>query len=433
MAELRDLGRRLVEDPPVPPTPSAELRRRWRRRQLRRGGAAVAVIAAAAVAVVGTLAAQGSGTTRIQVIAPPPSGSPPPSTTGTTSSSLAGSPVAFSWTSEGDGWKLTTHPCAQGLCPGLDHTSDGGGHWIALPDPPAVFADHSLDCSAATIVCVNAIAFATPTIGYLYGPALLVTTDGGLTWHRQSGPFIQTMAIDGPQALRVVYTSGGCPGPCQFILQRAPIGTNSWHTLLDKTDLQGITTQILSPAHDIVMAIYGNLAQGAEPAAIYRSLDRGETWDKIPDPCTASDPTYALTQLAATATGGALYGLCGTPASKPTTLINSTDNGSTWISSKPIPGPDHLNLLAAASPTTVAVASTAAGGSGPFTAELLVSTDNGFHWTTAATDHYDIQPNVLQPGWLGFPTPQTGLWLAGPNRLWDTRNGGHTWSKNPLP
>ncbi len=35
---------------------------------------------------------------------------------------------------------------------------------------------------------VNSIRFATPSIGYLFGPALLMTSDGGRTWVREKSP-----------------------------------------------------------------------------------------------------------------------------------------------------------------------------------------------------------------------------------------------------
>ena len=70
MAELRELGRRLIERPPVPVTPIGELRRRWRRRKIRRGGTATAVVVAA-IALLVTVATRGHTTTSVQMAFPP--------------------------------------------------------------------------------------------------------------------------------------------------------------------------------------------------------------------------------------------------------------------------------------------------------------------------------------------------------------------------
>ena len=451
MAELRELGRRLIERPPVPVTPTGELKRRWRRRKIRRGAPA-AVVVIAAVALFLTVATQEDTTTSVQMVSPPsvspPSVSPqsvspgsvsppssvslPPGKTGQVNPTPASSALDLSWTNAEDGWVLSSHPCAQGLCPGLEHTSDGGAHWASLPDPPAVVQSSSTLCFTSTTKCVSDVAFATPSIGYLYGPALFVTIDGGLTWHRQAGLMVQTMAIDGTRALRVSYTGVGCPGPCQSTLQAAPVGSDTWHTLVKPTNLSDVGSQILSSGNDIFLALYGNLAQGAQPATIYRSLDGGNSWSTLADPCVAAAHLSVLTQLAAT-NSGTLDGLCWSARSNTTLSIVSHSDGSRWDAPQLIPGGSGVGLIAAAGPTTIAVATPDVGGSGPFTAELLVSTDSGHHWTAAVKRSYELHLYAALPAWLGFETPEVGRWVSGPNDIWTTSNGGRSWVRSVLP
>lgn len=71
MTDLSDLGRRLVDDPPVAPTARADLERRWRRRSRRRMAAAAAMVVAAGSVVAGVVATTGGTAARVQVASPP--------------------------------------------------------------------------------------------------------------------------------------------------------------------------------------------------------------------------------------------------------------------------------------------------------------------------------------------------------------------------
>ncbi len=129
--------------------------------------------------------------------------------------------LSTSWISATEGWVLAAQPCATGTCTRLAHTTDGGQYWQVLPDPPAAIQEGTTDCTVNA--CVSQVSFASPTIGYLYGPALLMTTDGGLTWHVQPGLQTGTLTIADGQVYCGAFTSDGCPGPCQRSLQEAPV------------------------------------------------------------------------------------------------------------------------------------------------------------------------------------------------------------------
>ena len=75
--------------------------------------------------------------------------------------------------------------CAGGTWTRLARTTGGGQHWQLLPDPGPSRRRAASYCPDQA--CVSWVSFASPMVGYLYGPALLMTTDGGLTWHVQPG------------------------------------------------------------------------------------------------------------------------------------------------------------------------------------------------------------------------------------------------------
>ena len=341
--------------------------------------------------------------------------------------------LSTSWVSASEGWGLAAQPCDKGTCTRLARTTDGGQHWQLLPDPPARIQDGTTDCSAQ--VCVSRVSFASPAIGYLYGPALLMTTDGGLTWHAQPGPQTETLTIAGGHVYRVTYTSGGCPGPCQPSLLEAPAGSSSWRTLIGRLAEPGRSdsAQIIVSGPDVLIAMYGSLA-GPIPAqaVVYRSAGGGGTWRQVADPCSGLGPQGPnqeedLIGLAA-APGGFFAGLCAPHNITSTFVITSADAGATWRPTAAPPQGRWLGFVAAASPATIAVASGAMGGNGTDTAQLLVTTDGGQRWVTAATDTQDLTAGSA-PAWLGFETPLAGQWLGDPHGVWTTTDGGLHWTR----
>jgi hypothetical protein len=345
--------------------------------------------------------------------------------------------VGLSWVSATDGWALAAQPCVSGTCARLAHTTDGGLHWQALPSPPARLQGGSVDCS--TVACVTGVQFASPTVGYLYGPALLMTSDGGRTWHPQPGLQVETLTIAGGQVYRVGYDHGGCPGPCLPTLQRASIGSSAWRPLIsqlaypDRSD----AAQIVSSGSTLLLAMFGSQAGPVSAqAVIYGSADGGATWQQRADPCAGrgaggNSREGDLTDLAG-APAGLLAGLCSQRGESGTFVVSSSDGGHSWQTAGALRGAQPLALLAAASPTTLAVSTGAAGGSGALTAQLLVTTDAGRHWSTAATQTQQIlQAGV--PAWLGFEGSRTGRWISGPHSIWTSNDGGLHWNQIRFP
>ena len=371
-----------------------------------------------------------------------PAANPAPMATAPLSFSATAAPglanswlVDLSWVSATDGWALAAQPCVSGTCVRLAHTTDGGQHWQALPSPPAQFQDGTVDCSK--VACVSGVQFASPTVGYLYGPALLMTSDGGRTWHAQPGLQVETLAIAGSQVYRVGYDHLGCPGPCQPTLQRATVGSSVWRPLISKLAYSdGVAAQIVSSGSTLLLAMFSNQAQGFAQAVVYRSADGGATWQQSTDPCSGpgagtNSEAGELTDLAG-APAGLLAGLCSPRSGSGTFVVTSADGGQSWQTAGALPGVQALAMLAAASPTTLAVSTGVTGGSGTFTARLLVTTNAGRHWTTAATETQQIlQAGV--PAWLGFRTSQAGTWISGPHSIWTTNDGGLHWTRTRFP
>lgn len=341
----------------------------------------------------------------------------------------------LSWVGPADAFALSRQPCAVGTCPVVARTTDGGDHWRELPATPARITSTT---GCTILQCVNGIsgiAFASSAVGYLYGPSMFMTTDGGQTWQPVTGPKVAALAVGRGQVFRVVFPHGGCPGVCAPSLQVAPVGSTAWRTVLGPLSVATATTyQILASASDVYLVVYGDLAAGAgtQRALLYRSTDGGATFEDLADPCLGRLPTqYVLTALAA-APGGVLEGLC-TPrdtVSGRQYLVASINAGSSWQPLRPLPS-GTFGVISAASASTIAVATGPVGGSGTRTAKLLVTADGGKSWKTAATDTF--QPKTLAVAQLGFVTAQVGWWLADGHRVFVTTDGGTRWSTERYP
>jgi photosystem II stability/assembly factor-like uncharacterized protein len=346
--------------------------------------------------------------------------------------------LSTSWFSASEGWALAALPCGLSTCTRVAQTTDAGQTWHVLPTPAARIQDGSVNCSAQT--CVSQIAFATPEIGYLYGPALLMTTDGGQTWHAEPGLQTETLTVASGQVYRVIYSHGGCPGPCQPALQEAAVGSTSWRTLIGQLNEpdRSSSAQIIVSGSDVLVATYGSLA-GPIPAeaVVYGSADGGGTWRQSADPCAGLGPNGPkqeedLIALSA-APGGFFAGMCAPHNITSTFVITSANAGATWRPTAAAPRGQWLGFVAAASQSTIAVASGALSGNGTDTAQLLITADGGRSWVTAATDTQNLSAgNPITgnaPAWLGFETPQVGHWLGDPHGIWTTTDGGQHWSR----
>ena len=336
--------------------------------------------------------------------------------------------VDLSWVSPEDGFALASRPCDKGSCAVVARTTNAGTSWTALPPTPAFCTDAT--CSDA----VSGIAFASSTVGYLFGPATFMTTDGGERWQALPGPQVESLAVGGGQGFRIAYAHSGCPGPCNPVLQVAPLGSATWHTVL--SDLgYGAGNYLVVSGPDVYVVTHGNLASGVgtQRSTISRSIDGGATFETLTDPCAGRLRTPHVLSALAAAPGGVLEGICtrraGTGGQY---LVSSSDAGATW-QLRPLPSgaTRYFGEIATASASTIAVATGAVGGSGTTTATLLVTTDGGKSWATAATDTFPVEETAAVAQ-LGFGTSQVGSWVADPHSVFVSTDGGAHWKRFPF-
>lgn len=339
----------------------------------------------------------------------------------------------LAWVTDTVGWALAAVPCAGKLCPAVAATTDGGVTWRPLPDPPAppfTSGQPGVRCAQAT--CVDQIRFATATVGYLFGPGFLMTVDGGRSWQQVPGPPVEDLEVNGGSVFRVVYDHTGCPGPCEGTLEEAAAGSNTWRTLLQLPLIGGSDEALILQGSDLYLPIYGDPADGQPFVGLYRSLDGGQTWQQLANPCASTEVSAEDPVDFAAAPDGYLAALCFSITEPSTATVLTSDNsGSSWGPQLPVPG--NAGLIAAPSAGRLVVGTWPTGGEGPTASTLSISADGGRVWSTAASDstHLDAEP-VGASLYLGFVDATRGQWIGDGLTIWSTTDGGASWSSRPF-
>ncbi len=334
-------------------------------------------------------------------------------------------PVSVSFVSPSQGFVLGTSPCAHAPCTSVLTTGNGGTSWSVRAALPASVPDPAASEPPSG---VSEITFANPSDGWVFGPALWATTNGGAAWHQKKlgGPVLSLTAAGGYVYAVVAScyeTSGSCSPSLR--LERSPVQQNGWHAV---AGISGHGTQVLlaSQGASVWVALWPS---SAGPASVW-TTSGGTSWHRDPDSCYDRSQGIDLAGLAAPK-GNILFELCaGNPGAgqEAKSLRLSTNGGTTshLVSNLPLGG---LAYGTAAANSKDVVVDAASGAS-----MLYHSLNGGATWATKTFDDggaglYDLQ----------FATPALGAVVEGrpglgasSNRLLISRDGGTNWQASRL-
>ncbi len=386
--------------------------------------------------VVATLILAACDTGHTPVAQPSTTGTPPasatattvPTTTTTTNASQPPVPGGFvamdmSWVSTEHGWVLgyterTTAPPASIL-----ETRDGGRTWARLPAPKATIgAPTSSNCDSAP--CVYGIRFANAEMGWVFGPRLFVTTDGGRHWSEESTPPVQALEPAGGQIFRVVANqpSSQCLPGCPYHVERAALGSSSWQRPTSPP-FGGGRVELLVDGPRVYAIGFKNPAGGAQDAhsSLVRSLDAGQTWQKLDDPCgidvAGQDRSEHDGISFSAAAARVLAVLCWQRVGDAQFVLVSTDAGATWSKRRTVPG--RAFVVSAASSRVMSLWQSGQGQS----EAVATSHDGGRTWRTALT-----VDKLTGPAFLAYQDGRTARASRGGPELWTTHDAGLSWS-----
>jgi hypothetical protein len=350
-----------------------------------------------------------------------------------TTTTLASKPAALvddlTWISPTQGWALVDTPkCGQPTCTEVLGTSDGGGTWTRVGTIPA-----PSNCATCGLTGVSQIRFATALDGYAYDPGFFTSTDGGVTWTPQSGPYVVALEPVGSNVMRISFTQTGCPGPCDLAVQSAPVGSAAWQTLTGPFESDSV--QLVRQANEAYVARFANPAGGVGEAhaTLMLSQDGGTTWGERADPCgEVGGAEFDATSIAA-APQGVLAVLCVDRAQPTRAFVDvSTDSGVVFAAGSIVTAPSPLGSVAATSASNLFAGTAGMAGTGPAQWVLMASQDGGQSWQQAVVQSGKAQPDFGAETFLGFENSTVGRWVGYPYDIWQTTDGGAHWVKQPI-
>jgi hypothetical protein len=338
-------------------------------------------------------------------------------------------PMSASFLSPSSGFVLGGVGCAHGrpACRArLAATTDGGAQWhfVNAPDVLLFYGAGDLLTQASR---VSGVVFTSRQDGWLYGPGLYATHDGGTHWRRISlggnvvpslGGGVTAMAASAGTAWAVVD-----PDPFRGQadqLYRSPVGKNAWTRVGTMT------------AANAVFAVSGRAAWFANSTVgtgsseyVWATAD-GVRWHKYPFSCPGT--YYQQAGIAATSPSHVLF-LCAFPQGMYQTdkeVLLSVNGGRTEHLIGPAPTRGNVAGFAVlphrATMITIAVVT-------PGLDYLYRSANGGKTWTQTAVPGTGGGVSLSS---LSYVSPTVGwMVIGGPfddtSRLLRTRNAGATW------
>jgi hypothetical protein len=395
--------------------------RRARRVRTRRVFTAV-LAAAVALIGLGAIVRSRDDSRHIRVATPPSATTTLP----VSSTSLTSGVQDWTWVNDDHGWALIRKTCGTTVCVALRETVNGGKTWHSLPVPDAVDAEVYPDAmfgpvaACAARPCLSSVRFATPEVGWLYGPALFQTLDGGQTWTRLPVARVSDVEAAHGVAMRVTSSGTGCAAGCNYQVDRMVLTSTTWTRLTNPPI--SVNPSLLLQGTDIYAFDVPNWA-GAGESHLARSRNAGTSWTAIDDPCPGLHTGYR-TASASAAPNGVLAVLCESVTLDRAVVQISTDRGKTFGPRRGVPG-NSFGPIAAASADTIAVGYSAGEKSG-----VIVTRDGGLTWRSTLVTTRAPSPGANLRPLVGWQDAQTGRASFNTNSIWSTRDGGRTWTED---
>lgn len=330
-------------------------------------------------------------------------------------------PVSVTFVSANEGWVLGGVPCASGQCPFIVRTLDGGRTWTPVAAPATTVTSGSPVSPGSVDLAggVDGIRFADPLDGWVFGPELWSTHDGGATWQRVSLPGGSSVAVVALEARAGSAQAAVYQPATEFAVATSPVTSDHW-------TIGAVSTSMgAGPVPQAGLALAGRSGwMLVVNRTVVGGLALGGTgWVSWQPPCLGvNGPALLAASDASHVVAACDEGVWG-PGPGATTyapeehLYVSTNGGTSFTRSAAALPLSGISAIAAPTSSVIAVAASQASGSA-----VAISADGGQTWTTA------LQLGTAHVDYLGFTTSSQGV-LVADTGMWMTRDGGQTWSQ----
>ncbi len=327
-------------------------------------------------------------------------------------------PESASFVSPSVGFVLGISYCAGTPCLTIARTQDGGKTWLAIPAPNIPLGQGPTLTSDAT--AVSRIRFVNILDGYLFGPNLYATYDGGATWHKVTLPGapssygVTSLETNG----KTTYLIAGNPNtavPGADLLYLSPANQDSFTQQSQPTFAAGWQPRLITNPYGTVVAANDNKGD------LFFQATGTTTWSQLNPDCLNGIPTNPSVALASPVSGSSVPQLvlaCGGDAGAGTqqkTIVKSTDLSTFTTAPSQPPLGGILNGIASPNGSTIAVS---ASSGATF---LYVSSNGGSSWQTVINEANFGGAPIHD---LGFTTNTQGFAVEG-----DARQAGTVSSK----
>jgi hypothetical protein len=337
-------------------------------------------------------------------------------------------PLSFTAVSVTHWWVLGAVPCGAKDCLSIKTTTNGGATFRSLPAPPGTFGT-----GPGASPAESSIRFADAEDGWVFGPKLYATHDGGLRWTAIKMPGVVAELEPGlGQVYAGVFPNTPCSntGTCtartpQPQLWRALPSSNHWSA--DRA--AGAVSFSLTVHGTSVWVIQAMLTRDGYTIGmrLLHSANGGRTFAVEPQELTGIICDYSpvsATFLWAYCSGGHfMFPFVSTDGGAHFTAVGS----QTGIS--PVGYANGSGLIAASARIAVAASSIPVPKVGD---PIIRTTDQGARWTRV-----QAQPSKNgQWSLIGFTTSKVGyaLWQSSAHgyptaELWRTTDAGAKWAQ----
>jgi hypothetical protein len=336
-------------------------------------------------------------------------------------------PASVSFVSPDVGFLMGVEDCPgqpSSTCTALLVTNDEGRHWNQVSILPAHYAPVAFQPGDG----VSEIRFATPSIGYAFGPGLWVTTDAGASWKQIQLP--GTANATQVVAALAASSAGVWFATVPVNAQGDPVGTASaFYGPPGRSTVAAVAKASGPGLGPFEMLSNGPAADAVIGANVYAISSAGSL-KTIPNPCSGTSP------LLGSLGGGSEVAACAGQGSSDTQAKQLFRlNGSQWTFDSDAPRAGQLEDLASAGHTVIISAQSNMS-------TLYVSTDSGGRFQTAIAvadggvgfNNLQVVSNSLSVAIEGSPNDQNGASNSSrqPSLLWISRNGGRSFSESSV-